>query len=68
MAFILEYGAYLQNRLRKGNDGMVPYERLKGKKPTILGAEFGEKVLYKIQRDRKWKKSNLGGDLGYLLG
>ena len=25
-----------------GGDGKVPYERIKGKKPTILGIEFGE--------------------------
>ena len=47
VSFIPEYVAYLLNRLSQGEDGKVPYERIKGKKPTILGLEFGEKVLYK---------------------
>ena len=37
VAFIPEYAAYLLNRLQRGEDGMVPYERVKGKNPTILG-------------------------------
>ena len=44
MAFIPEYAAYLENRLSQGSDGMVAYERIKGKKPTILGVEFWGKV------------------------
>ena len=38
--FLPEYAAYLLNRLHQGDDGKVPYERMKGKKPTILGIEF----------------------------
>ena len=44
------------NRLRKGEDGKVPYERSRGKKPTVLGVEFGEKVLYKIPKRPKMEK------------
>ena len=47
VAFMPEYAAYLRNRLAQGTDGKVAYERIKGKKPSILGIEFGEKVLYK---------------------
>ena len=43
VAFISEYAAYLLNRLHKGLDGKVPFERVRGKKPTVLGVEFGEK-------------------------
>ena len=46
IAFIPEYAAYLMNRLRVGEDGTIAHERLKGKRPTILGVEFGEKVWY----------------------
>ena len=49
VAFIPEYAAYLVNRMLKGLDGMVAYERIKGKKPSILGLEFGEKLLYKVR-------------------
>ena len=37
----------------KGKEGN---ERLKGKKPTVLGVEFGEKVLYKIKGGQKLQK------------
>ena len=41
--FFPEYAAYLKNRLEEGKDGKAPYERSKGKEPTVLGLEFGEK-------------------------
>ena len=44
--FILEYASYLMNRLEVGTDGKVAYDRAKGKKPTVLGVEFGEKLFY----------------------
>ena len=50
VSFIPEYVAYLLNRLSLGEDGKVPYERIRGKKPTILGLELGEKLLYKLKR------------------
>ena len=37
VAFIPEYAAYLINRLSQGTDGKVAYERMKGKKPTVMG-------------------------------
>ena len=36
VAFIPEYAAYMMNRLNKGLDGKVAYERMKGKKPTVM--------------------------------
>eukprot|EP00973_Karenia_brevis_P002428 327328-Karenia_brevis.AAC.1 len=53
IAFISEYAAYLFNRLHKGLDGKVAYERVKGKVPIVMGVEFGEQVLYlKDAKDR----------------
>eukprot|EP00973_Karenia_brevis_P022352 3076035-Karenia_brevis.AAC.1 len=43
VAFIPEYAAYLYNRLHRDDDGRVPYFRVKGKNPTVVGIEFGEK-------------------------
>ena len=48
VSFIPEYAAYLLNRLEVGNDGKTAYERARGKKATVIGVEFGEKVSYKI--------------------
>ncbi len=56
IAFIPEYAAYLVNRLHRGDDGKVPYERARGKRPTVVGLEFGEKVLCKRKRGLKMEK------------
>ena len=37
VAFISDYAAYLIDRLSQGTDGKVAYERMTGKKPTVLG-------------------------------
>ena len=58
VAFIPEYAAYLENRLSQGVDGFVAYERVKGKRPTVLGVEFGEKVLFKKHLNAKLEKIN----------
>ena len=48
ISFIPEYGSYLMNRLKQGEDGKVACERIKGKKPSVVGVEFAEQVLYKV--------------------
>ncbi len=68
VGFIPEYVAYLLNRLSQGEDGKVPYERIRGKKPTILGLEFGEKLLYKVKRGSKLEKINERWEYGIFLG
>ena len=68
VAFILEYAAYLANRLVRGSDGKVVYERIKGKEPTVLGVEFGEKVLYKVKLGSKLEKINPRWEYGIFVG
>ena len=51
--FIPEYAAYLMNRLEVGADGKTAHERAKGKKATVLGLEFAEKVLWKKEEGRE---------------
>ena len=68
ISYIPEYAAYLLNRLHKGQDGKVPYERVKGKKPTVLGVEFGEKVLFKKKRGNKLEKINERFEYGIFVG
>ena len=46
VAFMPEHVAYFRNRLNLGEDGLSPYERIKGKKPLCLGIEFGERILF----------------------
>ena len=62
VAFIPEYVAYLMNRLMEGTDGKVAYERIKGKKPTVLGIEFAEKVMYKLKKGPRSEKINARWD------
>ena len=50
VAFIPEYAAYLMNRLMQGSDGKVPYERIKGKKPSIQGLkEIWKWILVRLK-------------------
>eukprot|EP00973_Karenia_brevis_P050926 7072006-Karenia_brevis.AAC.1 len=56
VAFIPAYAAYLYNRLHRGDDGKVAYERIKGKKGSVVAIEFGEKVLYRKYGGSKLEK------------
>ena len=58
MAFMPEFAAYGLSRLKVGLDGKVPYQRARGKRPTVLGLEFGEKVLFKLKLGAKMEKIN----------
>ena len=58
ITFMPEYAAYLLNRREIGADGKTAYERNKGKKATVLGIEFGEKLLYKIKAKTLNEKIN----------
>ena len=68
VAFIPEYAAYLANRLRIGQDGKCASQRIKGKRPTVLGVEFGEKVLYKRQKGSMMEKLNARWEHGVFVG
>ena len=68
VAFIPDYAAYLVNRLKKGEDGRVAYERCKGKKPTVMGVEFGEKLLFRKRTGQKMEKINERWQYGIFVG
>ena len=68
VAFISDYATYLINRLSRGTDGKVAYERMKGKKPTVMGIEFGEKIFYKFKHTQKMQKINARLGLGNFCG
>ena len=58
LAWAAEYAGFLLNRFEVGHDGRTAYERLKGKKSTTLGVEFGEAV--------HWRIAPVSGALGKL--
>jgi hypothetical protein len=68
VAFMPEYAAYLINRLGEGRDGKVPYQRIKGKVPTVMGLEFGEKVYFKKKHGNKLEKIKARWELGVFVG
>ena len=68
VTFMAEHAAYLLNRLDVGVDGKTAYERNKGKKATVLGVEFGEKLLYKVRRGAKSEKLNSRWEYGIFVG
>ena len=68
VSYMPEYAAYLLNRLEIGKDGKTAYERYKGKKATVLGLEFGEKVLYKVKQNSKQEKIRPRWEPGIFVG
>ena len=68
VTFMPEYAAYLMNRREVGKDGKTAYERSKGKKATVLGIEFGEKLLYKVKPKDKNEKINPRWEYGIFVG
>ena len=68
LTFAAEYASYLINRLLLGKDGKTAGERSKGKSATVLGLEFGEKVLYKKKAKAKMEKINSRWEYGIFVG
>eukprot|EP00973_Karenia_brevis_P010362 1405449-Karenia_brevis.AAC.1 len=68
VAFIPASAIYLYKRLHRGEDGKVVYERVKGKKPEVVGVEFGEKLLYMRQRGAKLEKIKPRIEYGIFVG
>ena len=66
--FIPEFAAYLINRLMVGKDGKTAVERIKGKRATVVGVEFGEKVLWKLPKQAKMAKMKQRWDYGIFVG
>ena len=67
-AFIPEYAAYVLNRLEVGKDGKTAYERARGKKATVVGLEFGEKVLWRKAKGDKMAKLRSRWAYGIFVG
>eukprot|EP00973_Karenia_brevis_P021536 2959692-Karenia_brevis.AAC.1 len=67
-ACIPTYAADLYNRLHRGEDGKVAYERVHGKRPTVVGIEFGEKVLYMRSTEVKLEKIKSRWEYGIVVG
>ena len=65
---MVEYAGYLVNRLEVGKDGKTAYERSRGKKATVLGIEFGEKLLWKKKQKDKMEKINTRWEYGIFVG
>ena len=67
--WLIEYAAVLINWGQVGADGKTAYERLKGKKASLPGLQFGERVLWKtnvVPKDRKHKMDSNWQDGVYL--
>ena len=55
-AWMVEYAAFLISRCEVGKDGKTAYERSKGNRVTVLGLEFGEKVLWRKRKGDRMAK------------
>ena len=67
---MVEYAAVLLNRGQVGADGRTAYERLKGKKASSPGMQFGERVLAKSNVASYKRKDKMDTDWyeGIFLG
>ena len=68
LTWLCEHAAYLLNRLEVGHDGKTAYERSKGKRATVLGLEFGEKIFWKEKPLGAMRKLVTHCRLGLFLG
>jgi hypothetical protein len=68
VTWLVDYAAYLVNRLEVGKDGKTSYERSKGKKATVIGIEFGEKLLWKAKVVGPLQKINPRWQYGMFVG
>jgi hypothetical protein len=69
VVWMCDYVGYLLNRLEVGRDGKTAYERMKGKKSTVLGIEFGEKVMWKARQTGPFlKKLEARWQFGLFIG
>ena len=68
VTFIPEYWAYVLNRLEVGKDGKTAYERTRGKKATVVGLEFGEKILWRKKKANKMAKLRSRWAYGIFVG
>ena len=67
VTFIPEYAAYVLNRLEVGKDGKTAYERARGKKATVVGLEFGEKIFWRKKKGDKMAKRRSKWAYGIFL-
>ncbi len=66
--FMPEYGVYLLKRRDVRFDGKTAYERNKGKRATVRGLEFGEKLIYKVKAGDKDEKIHTLWEYGIFVG
>jgi hypothetical protein len=68
ITFIVEYAAYLMNRLEVGEDGKTAFERTKGTAAMVLGIEFGEKLLRRRKGGQNMDKISSKWEFGIFVG
>ena len=68
LPWLCEHASYLLNRLEVGRDGKTAYERSKGKRATVLGLEFGEKMMWKLKPTGLMQKLETQWHFGLFIG
>ena len=68
ITWLVDYAAFLVNRLEVGRDGKTSYERSRGKSATVLGVEFAERVLWKERTTGPMQKINARWQYGVFIG
>ena len=68
VAFLAGHAAHFISWLLVGKDDKTAYERTKGKSATVLGLEFGEKLLRKTKAKSKMDKVGAKWEYGIFVG
>ena len=68
LTWLCEHAAYLLNRLEVGHDGKTAYVRMKGKRATVLGIEFGETIMWKQKPVGVSRKLETQWQFGVFIG
>ena len=66
--WMCDYASYLLTRLGVGRDGKTATERSKGKKASVLGVDFGEKVMWKGRPAGAMQKLEPRWEYGIFIG
>ena len=68
VTFMAEYVSFLLNSLEVGKERKTAYGGAKGKSATVLGIEFGEKLLWKKKAQSKMDKISSRWEYGIFVG
>ena len=66
--WLMEHTGQIISRMKMGKDGKVPYERVRGKKPSAMIIPILERILYKPSTTKAAEKARVKTDYRFEFG